>query len=256
MSYPTNNQQYVNFQGTQQPNQQQPKKNYTKNFLKIFTVGIFEILLVIIILGVFFGILNYFNIINLPKIYAPLNALPKIQPTPIPSPQPTPFVYNKNAAGVLISQYATQILGPQYEFTINKSNPDSVEQQNNVFTYTWSLDNKTTARGKIFNKINANDYDYLQLSVDSASTSAFPQDATSSAQQILSSFFKPYTGTAPLSCIKSNGNQICEQFSTTPIGDIGQGILWNKNNTYLLFACQIYPNSVYHQVKKSCLPLL
>ncbi len=256
MSYPPNNQQYVNFQGTQQPNQPQPKKNYTKGIFKIFEIGFLEIFFVAIILGIFFGVLNYFNIINLPKVYAPLSALPKIQSTPLPSPLPTPFVYNKNAAGILIGQYATQILGPQYEFTINKSNPNNVEQQQNVFTYTWSLDNKTTARGKIFNKVYSDDYDYLQLSIESASTSALPQDATSSAQEILSNVFKPFTGSSSLTCSQTNGNQICQQFSTTPTGDIGEGILWNKNNTYLLFACDILPSSIYHQVKKSCLPLL
>lgn len=256
MANQTNNQtQYVTFQGLQ-PKKEKPKTNFLKGFLQIFEIGLFELLIVIVILGLFFSLLNYFNIINLPKIYAPLSSLPKILPTPIPSPLPTPFMYDKNASSTLLLEYMSQKLSGNYELLVSSVDPKKTQQVNNVVSYTLTLDNKTTARGKLFNKNYSNDYDYMQLSIDGASPSASLQNATASASQILSIYLKPYAGTTPLTCNLLNGIQTCEQFSTTSFGDTGQGVIWNKDNSYLIFACQIFPNSIYHQVRKSCLPLL
>lgn len=256
MSYPTNNQsKYVQFQGLQSK-KEGSKKNFLKGFLQIFELGIFELAVVAIILGLFFTLLNYFNIINLPRIYTPLSALPKIVPTIIPSPFPTSFVYDKNASSTLLLQYFSQNLASKYEFLINTVDQKNTQQTNNIISYTLNLDDKTTVRGKLFNKNYSNDYDYLQLSIENASTSAQLQNATASASQILSTVMKPYAGSTPLTCSPSGGTQICEQFTTTSFGDNGQGVLWNKDNTYLIFSCKIFPNSIYHQVKKSCLPLL
>jgi len=256
MTYPTN--QYVNFQGINASKKENTYnfKHLLKELLDVFEIGIFEIVFILVILSVIFGLLNYFNILSLSKIYKPLGALPRILPTPSPLPLPTPFVYDKNASTTLLSLYTSQILVGSYEFLISKSDPKNTQQFQNIFTYSWGLDDKTTLQGKIFNKIDSHDYDYLQLSVQSASTSAIPQNATASAQQILSNYFKPYAGTAPLTCTFIQGLPSCEQFSTTSFGDIGQGIIFNRNSTYLVFVCRIFPNSTYHQIKRSCIPLL
>ncbi|MDE2026043.1 MAG: hypothetical protein KGJ07_06110 [Patescibacteria group bacterium] len=198
-----------------QPEQQPPTASSSR-IIRIVSGGLFELIFVILCIGFLLGVLNYFNIIDLSKTYAPLAMLPKINQIITPTPGQPQFSYDKEAASTQLFQSSTDALIDLYKPVINSKDYQDSIQSDNIFSYTWLLNNSARAEGKIINRPLSNDTNYFQLTIASIATNSATENmATDSATQILAGFFKPFPGKTPLNCTAKTTPRVCEQFDTT-----------------------------------------
>lgn len=185
------------------PQQPQPQKKPVKAFL-LLEVGLFEVGFVLVLLGLIFGILNYFNILKLSTAIPALSFLPHI---PVAQPQiphgitaiPTgTFLYDTKNASTLIENFAKQNLTNEYLPTSQASESAFLYiQDKNIFTSPWNIANgkigtasaSINAQEVLTLQENTNTPSMYQLTLQSYSPPIFsfpntlPEDAASRAAQ-------------------------------------------------------------------------
>ncbi|HEX7042079.1 MAG TPA: hypothetical protein VF189_02425 [Patescibacteria group bacterium] len=214
--------------------QNPPPKNKMKGLL-LFEVGLLEVVFVLLLLGLVFGVLNYFNILKISSVIPQLSFLPHRQSLSQENPPNTaistapkgPFIYDTEGAYNLVETFAKKTLNDDY---LPKSQDASESafiflENKNIFTSPWNVPNGKVGTASAF--INAQAI--LTLSEDSNIPSSYKltlnsfnppvlnlatKDAKNASQLASQKLFRENLSNASWNC-QGSGYSICNYTKIT-----------------------------------------
>ncbi len=246
-----------------------PKPNRLKA-LALIEIGLFELGFVAIILLLFFGILNYFNILSvsdlfphqlgwLPRREAPNGAShQKIRQSTVATPTPSGFNYDVKKGKLLLTQYLTDNLNKQFlQEKIDIKQGLSIDGRTENLQYQfgsyYEIDKNTISANFHFKESTNTSNDFI-IFIQPPNLKA--ATATAELANNLTSlyFLKAYS---PISnCSAKSTTSYCESFKTEESGKRGFGIVFANNGskfTPIVFTCFIPKDSKYYLTQTSCI---
>lgn len=233
------------------PQQSEPTIPRQKKWeaLAVAGISLFEIVFVLSLLFLIFGILNYFNILQLSTIFPKLSFLPHFsQPVQETTLAPQVNFPTRDAHSVQLIDYIKQTLRPAY-LPFNISQPSfMIQHRANLYAADWTIKN-TTASFSLITNAATNDIVELKFVLGPLPPAII---ATSAAEQLTAKYFQQaLLGTFTCKSVKSFS--YCEKFAIQPNQKTSYGIIKTTDDkTISLFGCQIPISSVSAQ-RTSCI---
>lgn len=254
-----------------QPQQNPPiASGPKKGLLGTFFIVIFVIITIIL----FFGTLNYFNILPIPSLFPDfLGFLPHknivttpsttpsnstIQPKQTPSPYT--FAYDSSKAEGLLSKYLKDKIKADYlpsKIEVKHKLIASGKQEGTDYEFgaNWTIKD-IFFQSNFHYEINTNSPSDIHFSIQ-------PQDVkeTTASAALTKTLSTTYLKNIPeppnFKCgISQTTISFCENFQTTALGKEGFGLVIAKaqpDNTIFIFSCFIPKDSMYFNTRTSCL---
>lgn len=256
-----------------------PKKN---NFLEssaFLEVGMFETFFVVIILAIFFGVMNYFNILPISALWPNqfsflphrpvstknnigLTTYPKISPTPNLHYSANVFQYDSEKAKTLLTEYIKDNIKPEFlPAKIEVKQGLSIDNRQEDIKYQFGaylVRNQETISINFHYKENANAPNDFTIFIKPSVVEQKTLNSTL-ANSLLSSYFvNPYS---PIeSCEKKGTTSYCEIFKIESDGKKGYGVLFGDDIsastpklTPIVFNCFIPKESKDYDKQSSCI---
>lgn len=233
--------------------------------LAFIRFGVIEIIFVATVLALFFGTLNYFNILSVsklnPQLFGRLPHKPYIvvsnRATTTPTPTPTIFPYDSKTAESLLAQYLKETLKPKFlPAKIDVKQGLSIDNRNDnimfEFGSSFTID-KNNISATYHYKENTNIQNDFSIFIQPENVTQATATAAL-ANSLLSTYFKnPYSIST---CQTKEATSYCESFKTTTEGKTGYGIALNNTNsklTSIVFTCFIPKPSKDYNALNSCI---
>ena len=235
----------------------------------------FEIIFIPIVLVLLLGILNYFNVLKLSRLFPnQLNFLPHIsyeepqnqkvpparQSFPTFSPNSATFAYDTSKANSLLSNYLRDKIKSDYlpsKIEVKHKLIASNKQEGTDYEFgsNWTIDNVFFQSNFHYEPDTNNPRD-MQFSIQLQNIKE--TSASASLTKALSdTYLKTASESTNFVCgISKNTISFCENFQTTVLGKEGFGLIIAKaqpNNTVFVFSCFIPKDSKYFSIRTSCL---
>jgi hypothetical protein len=262
------------------PNQQQSQKE--NKGLMFLEIGIFEIAFVAVILGIFFGVMNYFNILPISQLWPKqLGFLPRRDvPTgtsphreqnnkPIPKPTQTPtnyssnvFQYDSEKANTIISKYIKDTLKPEFiPQTLDAKQGLSIDNRDedikNQFG-SYFVNNQATFSINFHYTENTNYLNDFLIFIQPSKVEQKTLNSTLATSLTSFYFTNPYTPIA--NCNTKGTTSYCEEFKTETDGKRGFGVVLADDQstvppkrTAIVFTCFIPKESKDYNKQSSCI---
>ena len=263
-------------QETQEQIPQPPKKGFLKA-LVLLEVGLFEFLFVGIVLVLFFGILNYFNILRISSVFPNqlgwLPHKPYQQSTSIvlPSPQPIKpqapsyspnvFQYDTQKATTILTKYIKDTIKPEFlpsKIEVKQNLISSGKQDGTDYEFgsNWKL------KDIVFNATlhYLSQTNYLrdeEFYINPAGIASFTVNNTNS-EALARTYLNNIPDSINFDCgVYQQTTSFCEHLETKDTGKNGFGVVSGKDesnkNTLFIFSCFIPKNDSYYPKRTSCL---
>jgi len=257
-------------QNTQPPLNPQITKNGLRKGSGILQVGVVGILSVGIAIMLFFGLLNYFNILSLSKLYPkqfgflPHRMVPQLTPTQSPNYSQTVFQYDVEKAKTIISKYIKDTIKPEFipqaldikqGLSIDNRVEDNKRQFGSYFTTS-----QATFSINFHYKENANTANDFTIFIQPSNV-----DETTVTQDIANSLTSTYFNNpySPVDSCETRGTtSYCEEFKTETGGKRGYGVVFAEDTsvsppkfTPIVFTCFIPDESKDYNITQSCISL-
>lgn len=243
-----------------------------KGLLGVFFIVIF----VIITIALFLGILNYLNILPvsdlwpqqfgwLPhkqsKQYSNVTIVPPVrQSYPTFAPSSVTFAYDASKADTLLSKYLRDKIKSDYlpsKIEVKHKLIASGKQEGTDYEFgaNWTINN-IFFQSNFHYEISTNNPSDMQFSIQPQNI----KETTSSAsltKTLSATYLKNIPESSNFNCgVSQTTISFCENFQETALGKEGFGLVIAKaqpNNTIFIFSCFIPKESVYFNIRTSCL---